>query len=239
MLEVDSATKTFGGLTALDDVSFTLSDGELIGLIGPNGAGKTTLFNVIAGVLEPDSGSVRFDSTDLTGLKPNEICHLGVTRTFQIARAFEEMTVLKNVMTGAIFGTDGAYTREDARSVAEEYVDFVGLEGQADTVTKRLNISDRKLVELARALATEPRLVLIDELCSGLTPNEIDYVTGQIEKAQIEYDISIFWVEHIMDAIMSTTSRILVLNRGALIADGTPEKVRADPAVEKAYLGGE
>lgn len=238
MLDVSGVTKTFGGLTAVDDVSFTIDDSEIVGLIGPNGAGKTTLFNTITGVFPADAGTVTFDGVDLTHEKPSAICRQGVVRTFQIVRTFDESTVLENVTTGAVFGRHHDRSMADAREAAREYLSFVGLEDKADLEASQLTIADRKRVELARGLACEPELLMLDEIGSGLTPQEISELTATIERIRDELDVAVFWIEHIMDAIMGSTDRILVLNKGSLIYDGTPESIRDDEAVARAYLGG-
>ena len=237
MLDVSEVTKTFGGLTAVDEVSFTIGDEEIVGLIGPNGAGKTTLFNSITGVLKVDSGSVTFNGTDITAMRPSGISKHGVARTFQIVRTFNEMTVLENVTAGAVFGVDGERSMEAGEEAAREYISFVGLDGKEDMEASQLTIADRKHVELARALACEPDLLMLDELGSGLTPQEIDELCRTIERIRDELGISIFWIEHIMDAILDTTDRVLVLNKGELIAEGTPAEIQDDEAVSRAYLG--
>ncbi len=238
MLELNGVTKTFGGLTAVDDVSFSVESGELVGLIGPNGAGKTTLFNSITGVLTVDSGTITFFGQDITDAKPNTVSQHGIARTFQIVRTFDESTVLENVTTGAVFGASEDRSIPEGQEVAREYISFVGLDGKAELEASQLTIADRKHVELARALACEPDLLLLDELGSGLTPMEIDGLCKTIERVRDELDVAVFWIEHIMDAIMGTTDRILVLNEGQLIADGTPEEIQRDDDVSRAYLGG-
>lgn len=235
MLEVSGVTKNFGGLVAVDNVEFSLESEEIVGLIGPNGAGKTTLFNAVTGVIPPDSGTVRFNGTPITGEKPNSICRQGIVRTFQIVRTFDESTVLENVQMGAIFGA--SLSTDAARRNAEEYISFVGLEGKEHTEASSLTMAERKHVELARGLACEPKLLMLDEIGSGLTPAEIDELTETIERIRDEIGVSIFWIEHVVDAIMGTTDRILVLNDGELIAKGTPAEIRNDERVTKAYLG--
>jgi branched-chain amino acid transport system ATP-binding protein len=238
MLEVAGLTKTFGGLTAVDDVDFSIERGELVGLIGPNGAGKTTLFNTVTGVLKPDSGTVTFEGDDITNAKPSRINQHGIARTFQIVRTFDESTVLENVTAGAVFGASGSRSIAEGRDAAREYISFVGLDGKAEDGTSELTIADRKHVELARALACEPDLLMLDELGSGLTPREIDDLCRTIERIRGELGVSVLWIEHIMDAIMDHTDRILVLNEGELIADGPPGEIQQDEAVSRAYLGG-
>lgn len=238
MLEVSEVTKTFGGLTAVDNVSFSIEPEELVGLIGPNGAGKTTLFNSVTGVLKADDGEVVFNGTNITGKRPNTISREGIVRTFQVVRTFDESTVLENVLMGAVFGSDTERTMEEHEKRAREFISFVGLDGKEDLDASQLTIADRKHVELARGLACEPDLLMLDEIGSGLTPQEIDDLSGTIESVRSEYGISIFWIEHIMDAIMGTVDRILVLNEGQLIAEGKPEEIKQNEAVSEAYLGG-
>jgi branched-chain amino acid transport system ATP-binding protein len=238
MLDVSDVTKTFGGLTAVDNVSFSLDSGEIVGLIGPNGAGKTTLFNTIAGVLAPDSGSVVFNGTELTGQRPHMINQSGIARTFQEVRTFDDSTVSENVLMGSVFGSERDRPQSAHEETAHEYLSFVGLDDKAEMKADQLTIVDRKHVELARGLASEPELLLLDELGSGLTPQEIQELCVIIEEIRTEYDISVFWIEHIMEAIMGTVDRILVLSEGELIASGPPTAIQEDEQVSRAYLGG-
>jgi branched-chain amino acid transport system ATP-binding protein len=238
MLEVSELTKSFSGLTAVDGVSFKIDRGELVGLIGPNGAGKTTLFNTITGVLDPDSGSVQFNRTDVTSKRPSEISQAGIARTFQVVRTFDQSTVLENVLAGVVFGSESDRSPTEQRATAREYLSFVGLEDKAEMSADQLTIADRKHVELARGLAIEPDLLMLDELGSGLTPQEIDDLCKTIAEIRSEYDIGVLWIEHIMDAIMGTVDRVLVLNEGQLIASGTPTEVQQNEEVSRAYLGG-
>ncbi|WP_458210576.1 ABC transporter ATP-binding protein [Haladaptatus sp. NG-SE-30] len=238
MIEVSRIRKSFGGLIAVDDVSFTIDTGEIVGLIGPNGAGKTTLFNTITGILHPDGGEVVLSGETLTGKRPNEICHRGVVRTFQVVRTFNESTVFENVLTGAVFGSGEKRSLADAHELAHRSISFVGMEDKAQTKASELTIADKKHIELARGLACEPKLMMLDEIGSGLTPAELSELTETIERIRDELDISVFWIEHVMDAILGSTDRVLVLNEGQLIAEGTPDEIRDDERVVQAYLGG-
>ncbi|WP_438267477.1 ABC transporter ATP-binding protein [Haladaptatus halobius] len=238
MLTASEVTKRFGGLTAVDDVDFSIDHGEIVGLIGPNGAGKTTLFNSIAGVYTPENGSILFDSEELVGKPPHEIARNGIMRTFQTARTFNESTVLDNVLAGAMFGKNDPGSLDEEREKAWEYLEFIDLENEAEEDASNLTIAHRKQLELARALASEPDLILVDEIGSGLTPRELDELSGNLQKTRDEFGISVFWIEHVMDAIMTATDRIIVLNQGEKIANGTPEQVQQNRRVAEAYLGG-
>jgi branched-chain amino acid transport system ATP-binding protein len=238
MLAVTDARKEFGGLVAVDDVSFEIGEAEIVGLIGPNGAGKTTLFDTIAGVFRGDGEtSIEFDGTEIAAREPHEVAREGLVRTFQIVRTFDGMTVLENVLAGATFGGHGTPDPEAAEAGAREALAFVGLEAAADERAGSLTIAERKRLELARALATDPRLVMLDEIASGLTPGELDELTGVIRRIRDERGVSVLWIEHVTDAIMGTVERVLVLNSGRLIADGPPEEIRRNQRVVDAYLG--
>ncbi|GGC66360.1 MULTISPECIES: ABC transporter ATP-binding protein [Haloferax] len=240
MLTVADLRKEFGGLVAVDDVNFEIGSGEIVGLIGPNGAGKTTLFNSITGVLQPENGSqVTFDGTDIVALETHDIARRGLVRTFQIVRVFDEMTVFENVMTGALFGTDESISQEEAEERAHDALAFIGLTEKAELTTGNLPIAQKKQLELARALASRPNLLLLDEIASGLTPGEIADLTDTIRRLRDERGISVFWIEHIMDAIMGVADRIIVLNSGRKLAEGTPAEIRDNQAVVEAYLGDE
>ncbi|GAB7089919.1 ABC transporter ATP-binding protein [Halorubrum luteum] len=237
MLEVDGITRTYGGLTAVDDVGFTVDAGEIVGVIGPNGAGKTTLFNAITGVDAPDAGRVSLRGEDLTDARPNAACRAGVARTFQSVRTFDESTVRENVLAGALFGGQRR-DRDAAARATEKALELVGLATDADRHTSDLPIAARKRVELARALATDPDVLLLDEIGSGLTPVEIDDLTDTIRRIRDERGVAVVWIEHVTDALFRGADRVLVLENGSLIAEGTPAEIRANDRVAEAYLGG-
>lgn len=232
-VEVREVSKRFGGLQALSRVSLTLGDGEILGLIGPNGAGKTTLFAVISGFLRPDSGGVRLDGRELTGLAPHQICRLGLARTFQIVQPFPHLSVVENVMIGAFNRTRAV---ADARRVAEEVLAVTRLDRLAHRPAHALPIGGRKRLELARALATGPRVLLLDEVMAGLTSSEVEETVAIIRRIG-DSGVSILVIEHVMAAVMGCSDRIAVLHHGELIAQGPPGEVARDPTVVDAYLG--
>jgi len=235
MLEVKNISKSFGGNAVLKDISFRIEEGEIIGLIGPNGAGKTTLFNVITGFHRSRTGSIRFDGADITRMSPESICLLGLCRTFQITKPFSHIPVLDNVMIGAL---SREKTIKGARTRAEEILEFVGMKEKKDLLGRNLTIADRKRLEIARGLATSPKLFLLDEVMAGLNPHELNEVTGLIRRLR-EMGITLLIIEHIMSVIMNLSHRVLVLDHGDLIAEGKPEDVACDPTCISAYLGEE
>ena len=232
-LVVRNLSRRFGGLRAVQDLGFAVKEGETVALIGPNGAGKTTSFNLITGYYRPDTGSVLAFGRELVGLRPHDICALGLTRTFQVARPFGKMTVLANVMTGAFLRNRRL---DAAREQACEAIDFVGLSAKENTPARDLTTIDQRRLELARALATKPRLLLLDEVMAGLNPTEIDQAVALIEKLS-QRGLTIVIVEHVMRAIMAVARHIVVLDHGQKIADGNPKEVVANPDVIRAYLG--
>ncbi len=235
ILETKEVTKKFGGLTAVNRVSINVREGEILGLIGPNGAGKTTLLNAIAGLDPPTSGSVRFLGRSTTGFSPEMMCHLGLSRTFQIPRPFPKMTVIENVTVASVFGT-GKKKGIDPMTHSRALLEFVEFSLPGDTVSETLNTVQLKRIDLARALASNPRLLLLDELASGLTEGELTDLMAIIRKIR-EKGITILMVEHIMQFIMNMCDRLAVIQHGNKIAQGPTHEVATNPRVEEAYLG--
>ena len=234
LLEIDGVSKSFRGLKAVADVSFTVQEKAIAALIGPNGAGKTTLFNVIAGVFPPDAGSVRLNGDDITGRRPDKICDAGIGRTFQIVKPFAEMTVLENVTVAALHGTGSV---AQATADAHKFLGLLELDSKAHQYAANLTLPDRKRLEVARALATKPKLLLLDEVMAGLRPTETDRMVVTLRKLRDETGLTILLIEHVMRAVMALSERVTVLNHGEKISEGPPEQVVADPAVLECYLG--
>ncbi len=235
MLEVFGVSKSFGGNIVLKNVSLRINSDEVVGLIGPNGAGKTTLFNLLSGFYHSKTGYIKFEGKDITKLKPEEICGLGICRTFQIAKPFVNIPVIKNVMIGALSHEKNLKKAEER---AEEVLEFVGLYDKKNLLGKSLTIADRKRLEIARGLATKPKLFLLDEVMAGLNPTELQEMVKLIERLN-RSGITLFIIEHIMGVIMRVSSRIIVLNYGEKIAEGQPSEIASDEKVIKAYLGEE
>ena len=235
ILRIENVSKTFGGLQALHNVSFDLPEGQILGLIGPNGAGKTTLFNTINGVFPPSHGKVIFRDEDITGMRPYHIARKGLARTHQIVKPLNEMTVRENVMVGACFGRNGE-SLNDADRTAEEVIEFLGLTQRAKQIAASLNVAQKKRLEMARALASRPYLLLLDEVLAGLNPSEIDTMVDIVRRIR-ERNITIIMIEHVMHAIMSVSDRIIVLDYGEQISEGTPNEIAKDDRVIEAYLG--
>ncbi|HEL2680654.1 TPA: ABC transporter ATP-binding protein [Streptococcus suis] len=251
LLEVKDLTKNFGGLTAVGDVTMELHEGELVGLIGPNGAGKTTLFNLLTGVYEPSEGTISLAGTILNGKAPSKIASLGLGRTFQNIRLFKNMTVLENVLIGlgnhgksevfaSFFRLPAFYKNEEAlKTKAIELLKIFDLDGDADTLAKNLPYGQQRRLEIVRSLATEPKILFLDEPAAGMNPQETAELTQLIRKIKEEFGITIILIEHDMSLVMEVTERIYVLEYGRLIAHGTPEEIRNNKRVIEAYLGGE
>jgi len=233
LLKITNLTKRFGGLVAVNDFNLTVERGEIVGLIGPNGAGKTTIFNLISGYFQPDGGEIYFDEKNLVGLKPDKICKKGVVRTFQIVKPFFHLTVLKNVMIGAFNRTEHPEVSEK-RSL--EVLEFLGLLDKKDYPIESLTIANRKRLELARSLATQPQLLLLDEVAGGLNPSELGDLITILKRINKE-GITLIMIEHVMKTIASLANRIVVINYGIKISEGRPSEVLKDPNVVKAYLG--
>jgi branched-chain amino acid transport system ATP-binding protein len=237
IIEGKGLTKSFGGLTAVKKVDFNLNEGEIVGLIGPNGAGKTTLFNLVSGVFHPDSGKLYFDGHDITLLRPFEICRLGIARTFQIVRPFLKMSCLENALVGIIGRNDKNGGKGEKRDEARNLLKFTGLENREQTLARDLTLIEKKRLEMARALATKPKVLLLDEVLAGLNLSEILQALELIEVIRTQLKMTIFWIEHVMGAIMKASDRIIVLDQGEKIKEGKSEEIVSDPRVIEAYLG--
>ena len=236
MLEVNGLSKNFGGLAAVSDLSLTIRRGEIFGVIGPNGAGKTTLLNLITGYLAPSKGSILFEGRELRGLSPSKICHRGIARTFQVVRPFVEMSVIDNVMTGALFAPTRRISMAEARIRAGSALDLVGLLDKRDMLAGELTIGEKKKLELARALATKPRLLFLDEVMAGLAGGEVEVLMDVVERVA-DSGTTVLVIEHLVGVILALTDRVLVLDFGRELFQGAPEDVVAHPEVINSYLG--
>jgi len=236
LLSVKNLTKSFGGLVAVDNLDFEVPRNSILGLVGPNGSGKTTTFNLIAGVYKADKGEILFKSENIAGAKPHQICKKGIARTFQIPQPFKNMTILESVMLGYLFGHSHAWHLRDARKKALKTIDFLGLNEKRDVLCDTLTLVDQRRTEIARALATSPELLLLDEAIAGLNPTETQEVLDVVKEIKAA-GVTIIFIEHVMSAVMAVSDKILVLDYGRQIAWDTPPEVVKDEKVIKAYLG--
>jgi len=237
MLFGDKITKRFGGLVEVSRLDFEIREGEVVGLIGPNGSGKTTLFNVISGLYKAEEGTLTFRGKRIEGRKPYEISKMGIGRTFQIVKPLLTMTVLENIAIGSLYGREGVRDMKSALARSEEILHFTGLEKRKDVLAENLKLADRKRLEIARAMATGPEILLLDEVFAGLNETEIDEAIRLVKGIQQKFGTTIFIIEHVLKAIMKTCSRVIVINFGEKIAEGTPEEVTRNSGVIEAYLG--
>ena len=236
LLEVEGISKSFSGLRAVQNVSFNVPEGEIVGLIGPNGAGKTTCFNLIAGVYRPDTGEVRLQGERIGGWRPDRICRAGLARTFQLVKPFADLTVMENVIVGAL---NKCRTVAEAREKSAAVIEKLGLGSKRDQAAKALTLPERKRLEVARALATGPRILLLDEVMAGLRPTEMNAMVALFKELNASTGLTILLIEHVMRAVMALSRKVIVLHHGQVISSGTPEEVTRDPAVLESYLGEE
>jgi branched-chain amino acid transport system ATP-binding protein len=236
LLELKQVSRSFGGVAAVKSVDLSIEAGQIVGLIGPTGAGKTTLFNLITGTYRPDRGAILFDGRDISGLAPHMRCKLGIARTFQLVRPFANLNVLDNVAIGSVYGRVPAASRRSAEGAARETLELLGLLDRANLPARSLTLVDRKRLELARALATHPKLLLLDELLAGLNPSEVVGAMDLVRRIR-DSGITIVMVEHLVKAVFGVSDRVAVLSAGELICEGTPESVAQDARVIDAYLG--
>lgn len=237
MLEGKGITKKFGGIVALNQVDFRVESGSIFGLIGPNGSGKTTLFNVICGFYKPDGGEVMFEGRRITGYPPHKICRVGIARTFQQVKPFMNMKVLDNVLIALQHGRKSVNGKEARQAAALQLLELLKLEDKSDVESKKLTLAERKRLEIARALATGPKMLLLDEYMAGLNPTEVDEAIHLLRSIRNRFDVTIFIIEHVLRAVMNLCERVMVLNHGVKIAEGTPTEITRNTEVIKAYLG--
>jgi branched-chain amino acid transport system ATP-binding protein len=238
ILKVSNVSKHFGGLTAVNDVSFSINEGETVGLMGPNGAGKTTLVNMICGSYATDSGKIEFLGKDITSLPPWKRCKLGICRTYQIPRPFPELTTIASVCVSALYGKDRPNrSLEDAMTEATHYLEFVGLFSKRNVLARDLTLFEMRGLELARALATQPKLIFVDEVMAGLNPVESEKAVRLIERAKDQFGVTVLWIEHVMAVLMRAAERVIVLHYGEKIAEGPPQEVANNQMVIESYLG--
>jgi branched-chain amino acid transport system ATP-binding protein len=238
MLEMESLSKSFGGLIAINRLDLDVYAGEILGLIGPNGSGKTTLFNLISGLFKPDSGKIKLNGIDITHLSSHKICRMGIARTFQLTKPFAQMTTLENVMVGKAFGCAPTWSMREAKEEAEKILKFIGLGEKSMWRASSLGVVERKRLEIARALATKPKLLLLDEMMAGLTPTEVEEAMMLVKKIR-DSGITLVVVEHVMEAILGISDRVVAINAGEKIAEGAPQNVVCEKKVIEAYLGEE